>query len=105
MKLIKLWLSLLAISSAAAAVEQTSQTIITKIESRDVNIHDIYFEADIPSQGCAYNDRALIDVSTAGVKAMMSVALSALTTGKPVVLKVDGCLGYAPKAVTLILYK
>ncbi|WP_428242373.1 hypothetical protein [Gynuella sp.] len=86
-------------------MDQTSQTTVTKIESRYTDVHDIYFEADIPSQDCAYNDRALIDVSTAGGKAMLSVAITALTTGKPVVVRVDGCLGYAPKAVTLVLYK
>lgn len=96
-------ISLLLSPLYANAVDSTPWTKVSMIESRSVNVHDIYVESPIPSQNCSNNDRGLIDVSTDGGKAMMSVALAALMSGKQVVVKVDGCHGYAPKIVTILI--
>ncbi len=90
-------------SASGYASDSTPWTKVTQIESRSVDVHDIYVEAVIPSQSCNYNDRALINVATAGGQVMLSVALAALMSGKQVMVKVDGCLGYAPKAVTILI--
>lgn len=101
--MIKKVLLLTLLSQSAAAIDSTPWTTIKMIESRSVNTHDIYVESPIPSQNCQNNDRGLIDVSTAGGKVMMSVALSALMSGKQVLIRVDGCFGYAPKIVTILI--
>lgn len=93
----------LLFSISTYAVDATPWTKVRQIESRSVDVHDIYVEATIPSQNCTHNDRALIDVSTAGGKAMLSVALAALMSGKEVMVKVSGCLGYAPRAITILI--
>lgn len=96
-------MALLLLPLNVNAVDATPWTKISRIESRNNNVHDIYVESPIPTQNCSYNDRGLVDVSTDGGKVMMSVALSALMAGKDVVVKVDGCLGYAPKIVTILV--
>lgn len=96
-------LSILLLPLSVKAIESTGWTQIKMIESRSVNVHDIYVEATIPSQNCQHNDRGLVDVSTDGGKAMMSVALAALMSGKQVEIKVNGCYSYAPRIITILI--
>lgn len=94
---------LIANSSFAAAINSGKMTV-KAIESRESGQHDIFFNGTVPEQGCGLADRAILDESLTGGKSMFSVLLTAFTTGKDVVIRVDGCLA-APKIVKVLVYQ
>ncbi|MGF1717284.1 hypothetical protein L4D08_20690 [Photobacterium chitinilyticum] len=99
----KIIVSLLITFSFNAFAFNETHSKIAMIETRDIDVNDIYVSGTIHSQGWQVNDRVLIDVSKPGGKAMLSAALSALMANKQVTVRYEGCLGYAPKALAIIV--
>ena len=95
----------LAPSLAFSSAANFGQTNVTSIESRSSGRHDIYFSVAVPTQHCAIENRALLDEQATGGKSMLSVLLSALVSGKEVVVRVDGCLDDRPNIVKVRIYQ
>ena len=106
MKLKILIIVLLIFSSPTFASGANSEKVnVISIESRAGGHHDIYLSGTVPSQNCGLEDRALLAEEIAGGKSMLSVLLSALVSGKKVIIKVDGCLDIRPNIVKVQIYQ
>lgn len=73
------------------AAANSDQFKVTSIESRESGYHAVYLSGAIPDEGCTLNDRAIIDESSIGSKALLSNVLTAITHGNFVVIRVMGC--------------
>jgi len=90
--------------SMTLIASSSGQMNITSIEARDSGLHDLYFTAAVPGEGCQLTDRAAIDENSIGAKTMLSVALTAFTSGKKVVVEVNGCTTNRPKIIRLQVF-
>ena len=108
--LLVLGLSLYLLPSFSAT--NSAKVKIDSIESRDSGYHSIFVVGSLPAdQGCILSDRAVVIETDNSSKTMLSVALTALTSGKDVVIQVSGCTpintGYtntAPKVTKVQIY-
>jgi len=106
MKLKILPIVLLIFSSTTFAAGINSEKVnVTSIVSRAGGHHDIYFSGAVPSQNCGLEDRALLAEEIAGGKSMLSILLSALISGKEVIIRVDGCLDNRPNIAKVQIYQ
>jgi len=69
---------------------------VMSIESRESGYHALYLSGPIQDENCTLTDRAIVLESSDGGKSMLSVSLTALATGKKVLLGVSGCSIIAP---------
>ena len=76
-----------------AAASNSQPSIITTIESRSSGYHAIYLSNLIPDQGCYLSDRGVIVEKDVSGKTETAIALTALSIGKRIILRVDGCVG------------
>jgi len=112
MKIYSNLISIFLLMSTTALAENTNQTYIESVETIYTGFHSIWLTGAIPSQGCTLSDRAVIDEQDIGGKAQLSASLTALSTGKKVVIGVSGCANIgvgnlltAPKVVKIQLNK
>lgn len=106
MKKILFAISLLLVSSLAlSAATNFGKMNVTSIESRDTGYHEVYFSVAVPEQGCVHNNRALLNEESTGGKAMLSILLSSLVSGKEVVVRVDGCFDNRPNITKVQIYQ
>ena len=99
-------------ASLVYSAQNLDSVYVDKIETRDVGITAVYFSGQVPHEGCVLADRAVIGHGSSGKEDMLSVATTALLTGKLVSIRVDGCtdiLGSsgntAPVIVRINLYR
>ncbi|MDV5168338.1 hypothetical protein [Photobacterium rosenbergii] len=91
-----LWSCALITAFAVNAAENSSPMKVKSIESRYSGAHALYGSSTIPDQGCTLKDRGIIVETDAGSKTMISVALSALVSGKQAIVQVSGCTMISP---------
>lgn len=104
-KIAFLMLWVFASSAALSAPANSIRMTVSSVESRSSGNHDIYFNGDVPKQGCSVGDRAVVMEALPGGKAMFSTVLTAFSLNKKVVIRVDGCLsGYAAKVIKVQVF-
>lgn len=66
---------------------------VERVEARAVGVHSVYLESQIPDEGCDFDDRAVIDTRTEpGGLYMAELVKDALTFGRSIKLRVEGCV-------------
>ena len=94
---LKMTLCLALFSSNASALSNSSAMFVESVESRSSGYHALFGSGVIPDQDCTYRDRAIIVDSDVGSQTMVSIALSALLSGKKVIVQVSGCTIVSPE--------
>lgn len=91
----------LASTGVFADAANSIQMKVTSIVSRDSGSHTIYFSGTIPTQNCSHEDRGIIiESGSTGKSYMLTTALTALTSQKNVIIRVDGCSLINPDSST-----
>jgi hypothetical protein len=83
-------------SSLALAAANSAVGTITNFVPRSSGYHSLFLSVAIPSQGCTLSDRAVIDETDPGGKALLATTMMAITGGNNVDVRVDGCVPVNP---------
>jgi hypothetical protein len=78
------------------AAANSSVGTITNFVPRSNGYHSLFLSVAIPSQGCTFSDRAIIDETDPGGKALLATTMMAITGGNNVDVRVDGCAPVNP---------
>jgi len=82
--------------SDVAAAGTSGRAKVTQVDSRVSGFHAIYIEGGVPDEGCSRIDRAVLVEGDDGERFSLGVALTALASGRDVILHVDGCVPLDP---------
>jgi hypothetical protein len=86
----------LALPTIALAAANSAVGTITNFVPRSSGYHSLFLSVAIPSQGCTLSDRAVIDETDPGGKALLATTMMAITGGNNVDVRVDGCVPVNP---------
>lgn len=85
------------VSGVAFAAANSSFSLISNFETRSTGAHAIYLVSGMPTtEGCTYNDRAVVVEGDSGTKTMTAMLVYAMANSKQVQVRVSGCTQLQP---------